>query len=64
MFRPTSHAVTRPGQHYPSAVGAPSPVDALQEQQQQRANTSATRQQLVRLYLGGMQNQRPTLGAF
>lgn len=62
-MRPTSHAVTRPGQHYPSPVVPTDPAGALQDQQAERANTAATRQQLVRLYLGGMQNQRPTLAA-
>lgn len=57
------HAGGRPGAHYPSPAPPLNPVDALQQQQQERANTAATRQSLVRLYLGGMQNQRPTLSA-
>lgn len=59
------HPAAKAGQHYPTPSLAPpvNPADALQQYQQERANTAATRQSLVRLYLGGMQNQRPTLSA-
>lgn len=59
MERPvTFHTVPNPGRHYPGAGG--SPVQAMLQQQQYRADQAATRQQMMRLFLGG---RRPPMTA-